>query len=113
MFDVIAGRPTPENSQAAAPTPPLDHPAQNLIQCRQCSEQFAKATVFCPRCHRWNDRSMLALSVRIFAVVLFIAAISWTVWAILKADRPPTLDGSLQPLSKGSPASANQPDVRF
>ncbi|MEO6787242.1 MAG: hypothetical protein ABI318_14010 [Chthoniobacteraceae bacterium] len=84
-----------------------------MIQCRQCSEQFTKVTVFCPRCHRWNDRSPLALGIRILAVAIFIAATSWTVWIILHADRSPAMTGSLKPMPEESPANTNQPDVRF
>ena len=86
---------------------------QKTIQCRQCSEHFSIGTMICPRCNRWNDRSLVAFSLKILAAVIFIGTVSWTAWAISKIDDPPRINGSLKPLPKSPPTVAGQPDLRF
>ena len=113
MLDATLGKSTAVTPQAAASGAALDKPAQEIIQCRQCSEHFVKSTVVCPRCNRWNDRSPLTLALRIFVAVVFVAVISWTAWAVTKIEDPPRMDGALKPLPKASSGSAGSPDLRF
>ena len=101
-----------ESSGAAASFVSHGGRRQNLLPCRQCSEVFEKVTVFCPRCHRWNDRSPLALALRVCAVLLFVATVWWTVWAISHADQSPSADASIAPLPTGKPGT-DQTDIRF
>jgi hypothetical protein len=113
MFNGTLDGTTQTHTASAESTPSLEHSSGKVIQCRQCSEHFDKNTVYCPRCHCWNDRSLLTLALRIFAAVIFLAAVSWTVRTILKADRAPAANGRLQPMPKSSPSNANQPELRF
>ncbi len=85
---------------------------QNLIQCRQCSEQFAKGTVVCPRCNRINDRSPVILGLKFFAVVLFVCTVIWVVQVAGKFDGSPVSEGPSLP-KFSAPATSGEPDVRF
>lgn len=83
-----------------------------VIQCRQCSEHFPKATVTCPRCNRWNDRSPRAFVFKSLIIAVFIATVSWTVWAIVKSENAPKPEPRVISVPD-VPAGANQADIRF
>lgn len=51
------------------------------MQCRQCTEFYAKSTVVCPRCGRRNDRSPLLIGIRLLAVAIFIFTLNWVIRA--------------------------------
>ncbi len=87
-------------------------PRQNIIQCRQCSEHFHKSTITCPRCNRWNDRSPRALAIKILIITVFIATVSWTIWAIVKSEAVPRPEPRVLSVPD-VPAGTNQADIRF
>jgi hypothetical protein len=116
MFDAIS------HSRAAAPVPITEGKQgsvpkrQPLIQCRQCSEQFTRSTVICPRCNRVNDRSPLVLSIKCLALLLFIGTVLWAVSIAGKAPAEGTGNSSgveVQTLPTRTQSSSGEPDVRF
>ena len=100
-FDNKASQMTDGISQNAASPQTAEHRAprkerrQHLLPCVQCSEHYARVTVFCPRCHRWNHRSPLAITLRVLTVTIFIATVAWTVWFISKVENSPKTDDTV------------------
>ena len=85
---------------------------QNFIQCRQCSEQFAKRTVSCPRCNRVNDRSPVIRGLKFLALVLCICTVKWVVRVAASFGEPSAVDHmTLPPVSV--PTFTSQPDLRY
>lgn len=111
MFDAF-----PHN--AAAGSQPSKHSRthgsrrQSFIQCRQCTEQFARSTVVCPRCDRMNDRSPVMLGLKFLAVVLFVCTVTWVVRVAANHSGPAAGEQLFLP-ANAMPASASQPDLRF
>jgi len=85
---------------------------QNLIQCRQCSEQFVRRTMICPRCSRMNDRSPFILGVKVFAFVLFACVVTWVVRTASGHGDPPAEERVILP-ADAPQAPVSQPDLRF
>ena len=85
---------------------------QNLIQCRQCSEEYAPRTVICPRCNRVNDRSLVIRGLKFFALVLFVCTVTWVVRVAAGAGDPSALERTnLRP--SFSPGAADLPELKF
>ena len=112
MFDAIphnaaaAGSQTTKHSRTHGPR------RQNSIQCRQCTEQFARSTVVCPRCDRVNDRSPFILGLKFLAVVLFVCTVTWVVRVAANVGGPSAGEQLILP-ANAMPSSASQPDLRF
>jgi flagellar basal body-associated protein FliL len=68
--------------------------------------------VVCPRCGRWNNRSLLAIVLKVLLVLVFIATVGLTVWAITTADHSPRMQEPISVTSNKS-GSANGPDIGF
>jgi hypothetical protein len=107
MFDANPARTAGESSQPSAPRPSLEAPPRGFIQCPQCSEQFGWTAIYCPRCHVRNHRSPLAVGIKILAFAVFVAALSWTVWAVRQAKQHPEEADSLRLIPR---AAGNDPD---
>jgi hypothetical protein len=113
MLDAIPSRAAAAGSRRAEETTSGRARRGSLVQCRQCTEHFPRhATVFCPRCSRLNDRSAFILGLKVLALVLFVATVSWTAWAASNVGDAPPAEG-VKPLPKTQSASAGQPDLRF
>lgn len=115
MVDPISKKAEAINSEPSAQNEPH---CGDVIQCRQCSESFGKSTIVCPRCNRWNDRSVLARVLTVLLSAIILGLIAVTAWGISKAASQvasePKMDGSLKPLGKGSATSTPEPpDLRF
>ncbi len=108
MFEAI-----PHDAAAGSQRAKLKH---NFIQCRQCTEQFARSTLVCPRCDRLNDRSSFLLGLKFLAVVLFVCTVTWVVRVTAGAgDAPPTERVKVMPSTPPTNSSSlvSQPDLRF
>lgn len=99
-----------ENRQGNVPVGKGIGGRQNFIQCRQCSEQFPKSTVICRRCNRVNERSAFIVSLKIFAVVLFVITVAWVVQVAGSYGGPSVVDHISLPVSS-APASMGQADL--
>lgn len=119
MFDGFPQNKTAVTLQATQQCSGSVPKRQNLIQCRQCSEQFARRTVVCPRCNRVNDRSPLVLSIKALALVLFVSTVIWVVRNAASIEGAPSAETGAEPRPEprlhmsGSPSLANEPDVKF
>lgn len=116
MFDAIPHNAAAAGSQRAKQSRSGASLKQNFIQCRQCTEQFAKSTMVCPRCDRVNDRSSFILGLKFLAVVLFVCTVTWVVRVSASAGDAPVAERvKVMPSTPTTTSSslASQPDLRF
>ena len=85
---------------------------QNLIKCRQCSEEYAPRTVICPRCNRVNDRSLVIRGLKFFALVLFVCTVTWVVRVAANFGNPSGVEG-MNLRSNSGPTAADVPELKF
>ena len=113
MKDGIHERSNATDSQAAGQKG-LGHSSRNgFRQCRQCTENFPRFKMVCPRCSRINDRSPVVLGLKALALVLFVSTMSWVVWAVSTRKSPPPEVDNVTVVPQKPVATETQPDVRF
>ena len=126
MLDAIHHNAAAAKSETTA-QPHASHARRpNYLQCRQCTEQFARRTIICPRCNRVNDRSPFILGIKLLALILFVGTVIWVVRVAAKVggtstgaemravrDGLPSLMAEPGVMPHRSSSSADQADVRF
>jgi len=71
---------------------------------------FARSTMVCPRCTKTNDRNPLVLALKLMSFVIFIAAVTFVMRAVLNVSTAIERE-TVTPLP--TPAPVIPDDVRF
>lgn len=89
---------------------------RNYVQCGQCTENFPKTTMVCPRCGRKNDRSPFVICLQFLVVVIFVCTVNWVVRASASrgGENPIVENAEFASQLEAATAVANaQADVKF